>query len=315
MGLRVLVTGGAGFIGSHLVEHFVGEGADVRVLDNFRSGHQSNLDAASARCAETGASVTLIEGSITDRDAVRRALDGGVDYVFHFAAMISVPESMLKPIECVEMNAIGTLIVLEEAERAGVQKLTFSSSAAVYGDNPTVPKIESMVPEPKSPYAVTKLDGEYYLRSFATEGRLATASMRYFNVFGPRQDPASAYAAAVPIFIAKALAGEPLTIFGDGGATRDFVFVKDIVAANVFLAQHPTASETYNIGYGRSLSIGDLARKIVAMTGSSSPIIHAAERPGDVRHSMASADKIAALGFKPERDFDEALATTIEYFK
>lgn len=314
MSKRVLVTGGAGFIGSHIVEHFTAEGAQVRILDNFRSGHRSNITAASAAAAQTGAVVQLVEGSVTDREAVRKALDGGVDYVFHMAAMISVPESMFKPVECVEMNTVGTLILLEEAERAGVKKLLLSSSAAIYGDNPTVPKLENMIPEPKSPYAVTKLDGEYYLRMFANEGRLQTASMRYFNVFGPRQDPKSQYAAAIPIFIAKALANEPLTIFGDGGATRDFVFVKDIVAANVFLAEHPTATETYNVGYGRTITIGELARKIVAMTGSSSPILFAEERPGDVRHSMASADKIAKLGFRPDRDFDAALQTTIDYF-
>ena len=204
--MKVLVTGGAGFIGSHIVEHFQGK-ADVRVLDNLRTGYRENL---------AGLEHEFIEGSITDRDAVRKAVEG-VDYIFHMAAMISVPESMDKPIECVDINCTGTLVVLEEAAKAGVKKMCFSSSAANYGDNPVVPKVETMLPEPKSPYAITKLDGEYYCDMFSREGKLATGVMRYFNVFGPRQDPGSAYAAAVPIFIDKAAKGETITIFGDGG--------------------------------------------------------------------------------------------------
>ena len=183
--MKVLITGGAGFIGSHLVEHFQGK-AEVRVLDNLRSGYRKNLD---------GFKVEFIEGDILDRNAVRKAVNG-VDYVFHLAAMISVPESMFKPIECVDINVKGLLVVLEEAAAAGVKKLCFSTSAAIYGDNPVVPKRENMLPEPKSPYAITKLDGEYYCNMFTREGKLQTACMRYFNVFGPRQDPRAAYAAA-----------------------------------------------------------------------------------------------------------------------
>lgn len=179
--------------------------------------------------------------------AVREAVKG-IDYIFHLAAMISVSESMQKPKECVEINTQGTLTVLEEAVRAGAKKLLFSSSAAVYGDSPKLPKTEDMLPEPKSPYAVTKLDGEYYCRMFHNEGWLKTACMRYFNVFGPRQDPKSQYAAAVPIFIDKALRNEPITIFGDGLQTRDFIYVKDVVAANVFLAERP---EYYDSRAGR----------------------------------------------------------------
>ncbi|MDH3981948.1 MAG: NAD-dependent epimerase/dehydratase family protein, partial [Kiritimatiellaceae bacterium] len=213
--MRVLVTGGAGFIGSHIVEHFQGK-ANVRVLDNLRTGYLKNLE---------GMDHEFIEGSIMDRGVVRTAVEG-VDYIFHMAAMISVPESMGKPIECVEINTTGTLVVLEEAAKAGVKKMCFSSSAANYGDNPVVPKIETMLPEPKSPYAITKLDGEYYCDLFNREGKLATGVMRYFNVFGPRQDPGSAYAAAVPIFIDKAVKNETITIFGDGEQTRDFIYVK-----------------------------------------------------------------------------------------
>lgn len=301
---NVLITGGAGFIGSHLVEHFQGK-AHVRVLDNLRSGFKKNLD---------GLDCEFIEGSVTDRAIVKKAVNG-VDYVFHLAAMISVPESMTNPVECVEINTIGTLIVLEEAAAAGVKKLCFSSSAAVYGDNPTVPKAEDMLPEPKSPYAVTKLDGEYYCKMFHDEGRLKTACMRYFNVFGPRQDPKSQYAAAVPIFIDRALKDEPLTIFGNGEQTRDFVYVKDVVAANVFLAEQADLSGVYNVGYGKSVTINELAKQIIHLTGSKSHIQYAPPRPGDVKHSLAAAFKLNAAGLTPENHFEAGLGETIGYFQ
>ncbi|MEN7973390.1 MAG: SDR family oxidoreductase [Verrucomicrobiota bacterium] len=301
--MRVLVTGGAGFIGSHIVEHFQGK-AEVRVLDNLRSGYLKNLE---------GLEHEFIEGSITDREAVRKAV-AGVDYIFHMAAMISVPESMEKPIECVDINTTGTLVVLEEAAKAGVKKMCFSSSAANYGDNPVVPKVETMLPEPKSPYAITKLDGEYYCEMFSREGKLKTGVMRYFNVFGPRQDPKSAYAAAVPIFIDKAVKNETITIFGDGEQTRDFIYVKDIVAANVFLAMNDTEPGYFNVAYGGRQTINDLAKKIVELTGSSSKIEYAEERAGDVKHSMASVDKIKAAGFQPTSSFDEGLEETIKFF-
>ncbi|MCX7045872.1 MAG: NAD-dependent epimerase/dehydratase family protein [Candidatus Sumerlaeota bacterium] len=298
----ILITGGAGFIGSHIAEHYQGR-ARVRVLDNLRTGYRRNLE---------GFEVEFIEGSVTDREAVRRAV-AGVDYVFHLAAMISVPESMIKPVECVEINTVGTLIVLEEAERAGVRKLCFSSSAAIYGDDPIVPKIEDMPPLPKSPYAITKMDGEYYCKMFRAEGRLNTACMRYFNVFGPRQDPKSQYAAAIPIFIDRAIKGAHMTIFGDGEQTRDFVYVKDVVAANAFLAEHPEPTGVFNVGYGRRITVNDLARKIIALTGSSSKIEYQPERLGDVKHSMASPARLIAAGFTPAGDFDGALETTVHW--
>lgn len=301
--MRVLVTGGAGFIGSHIVEYFQGK-AEVRVLDNLRTGRRRNLD---------GFEVEFIEGDIRDRATVRRAMES-VDYVFHLAAMVSVPESMEKIAECVEINDTGMVIVLEEAARAGVRKLCFSTSAAIYGDNPVVPKVETMLPEPKSPYAVTKLDGEYYCRIFTETGRLQTACLRYFNVFGPRQNPKSAYAAAVPIFLEKALANEPLAVFGDGGQTRDFIFVRDVVAANVFMAEHEFTG-VYNVAYGGRITIDDLAKEIIRLTGSSSKILHLAERPGDVRHSMAAVEKLRATGFVPVHTFEEGLAETVKFFR
>ncbi|MDD5728247.1 MAG: NAD-dependent epimerase/dehydratase family protein [Victivallales bacterium] len=300
--MRVLVTGGAGFIGSHIVEHFQRK-AEVRVLDSLRSGFRKNLD---------GFAVEFIEGDIRDRATVRKAVQD-IDYIFHLAAMISVPESMGKPIECVDLNVNGTLVVLEEAAAAGVKKLCFSTSAAIYGDNPVVPKRETMLPEPKSPYAITKLDGEYYCNMFSQEGKLQTACLRYFNVFGPRQDPNSAYAAAIPIFTARAVNDGEITIFGDGEQTRDFIYVKDIVAANVFMAENDFTG-VYNVAYGRRITINDLVGKIREITGSNSPVVYLDERPGDVKHSMAAIDKLLATGFKPSSSFDAGMAATINYF-
>lgn len=302
--MKILVTGGAGFIGSHIVEHFQGR-ADVRVLDNLRSGFRKNLD---------GLECEFIEGSILDRDRVRTALQG-VDFVFHLAAMISVPESMAKPIECDEINTKGMLIVLEEAARAGIRKLVLSSSAAIYGNNPETPKRETMLPEPKSPYAITKLDGEYYCKMFADEGRLQTACLRYFNVFGPRQDPKSQYAAAVPIFISRALKNEPITIYGDGEQTRDFIYVKDIAAANAFFATQSNVTGVFNVAYGKRITIGDLAKEICRLTGSRSEISHAPERAGDVKHSLAAIEKLRFTGFEPTGDFRRGLEATIESFR
>ena len=301
--MRVVVTGGAGFIGSHIVEHFQGK-AEVRVLDNLRSGHMHNL---------AGFTCEFLNGSILDRALVRKAMEG-VDYVFHLAAMISVPESMDKPVECTEINTIGTLIVLEEAARAGVKKLTFSTSAAIYGDNPVTPKVETMFPEPKSPYAITKLDGEYYCGMFAREGRLQTACLRYFNVFGPRQDPKSQYAAAVPIFVDKAVRNEPIIIYGDGEQTRDFIYVKDIAAANVFFATQCHETGVFNVAYGRRITINDLARTICQLTGSSSEIRHAPSRAGDVKHSLAAVDRLLATGFTPQGSLAAGLEATVRFF-
>jgi len=228
--------------------------------------------------------------------------------------MISVPESMFKPIECAEINVTGMLIVLEEAAAAGVKKLCFSTSAAIYGDNPVMPKREEMFPEPKSPYAITKLDGEYYCGMFTRESKLQTACLRYFNVFGPRQDPKSAYAAAIPIFTSKAVGNEDITIFGDGEQTRDFIYVKDVVAANVYMATHEYTG-VYNVAYGGRISVNDLINKIKAETNSHSKLVYLPERPGDVKHSLAAIDKLNATGFKPSSDFDAGLAATIAYFK
>jgi UDP-glucose 4-epimerase len=303
--VRALITGGAGFIGSHLAAQLLARGMKVRVIDNFRTGHRRNL---------ANLEIELIEGSILDESLVQQTMDG-IDYVFHLAALISVPESVCQPRACVELNVVGLLNVLEAAAAAHVKKLCFASSAAVYGDNPEVPKIEVMRPEPRSPYAITKLDGEYYCRQFTESSRLETVALRFFNVFGPRQDPASAYAAAVPIFMRQALAHQPLTIYGDGGQTRDFIFVKDIAAANIFAAITPGLTGTYNAGYGGRITVLELAHRIIRLAESRSEIRYAAERAGDVRHSRAGVDALYAAGFQPVSSFDAGLAETMDYFR
>ncbi len=303
--MKILITGGSGFIGSHIVEHYQGKAEEIRVLDNLRTGYRKNLD---------GLKVSFIEGSVTDREVVAKAVEG-VDYIFHMAALVSVPESMAKPGECVDINVHGLLNVLEAAAAAKVKKLVFASSAAIYGDNPTVPKLESMLPEPKSPYAITKLDGEFYLDLFNRERGLETAGIRFFNVFGPRQDPKGAYAAAVPIFIEKALKGEDITVYGDGEQTRDFIYVKDIVGALSFAVETPGVTGVFNAGYGGQMTINDLAGKIIAASGSGSKVLHGPERAGDVKHSRSSAAKLLEAGWVPKHSLDEALATTLEFFR
>lgn len=301
--MKVLVTGGAGFIGSHIVETLQNE-ADAVVLDNLRSGNLKNL---------AGLKAEVVIGDIRDRDIVRKCMKG-VDYVFHLAALISVPESMDNPLECVDINNRGMLIVLEEAARAGVKMLCFSSSCAVYGDNPISPKVETLTPEPKSPYAVSKLDGEYYCSIFRDTGKLKTACLRYFNVFGPRQSPESAYAAAIPIFVSKAVKNETITIYGDGEQTRDFIYVKDIAKANIYLAKNEITG-LFNAGYGRKTSIKELAEKIVRATNSKSKIQYLPERSGDIKHSLGNIDKLSKSGYKMSSDFDSGLGSTIKYFQ
>jgi len=300
--MKVLIIGGAGFIGSHIAEHFSGK-ADVRILDNLRTGYKKNIE---------NLDIDFIEADMRDRDAVRQAMKD-IDYVFLLAAMVSVPESMKNPLECVDINTKGILIVLEEAARAGVKKLCFSSTSAIYGDNPVFPKVETMTPEPKSPYAITKLDGEFYCNIYTQEKKLQTACMRYFNVFGPRQDPKSAYAAAIPIFSANALNNEPIIIYGDGEQTRDFVYVKDVVAANIFLAMNDLTG-VYNVGYGKQTTINDIVKSIIKLTDSSSKVEHLAERAGDVKHSVASVDKLSSNDFKLSGEFEKGIQSTIDYF-
>jgi UDP-glucose 4-epimerase len=306
---RYLVTGGAGFIGSTLARALARE-HEVVVLDNLSSGRSANLEGVDAR---------LVRADVRDREALENACLG-VEAVFHLAAQVSVPASMERPEETVDVNTSGTLALIAAARRAGARAIVLSSSASIYGDDPRLPKRESMSPDPRSPYAVSKLDGEHYLRIFAAAAGMRAVALRYFNVYGPRQDPGSQYAAAVPAFISRALSGEPITIYGDGGQTRDFVFVEDVARANMIAAgalpgsrRREPGFDVYNVGSGRSITILALARLIVRQAGSSSPIVHAEARPGDVRHSRAAVSRIRReLGFRAQVSMTEGLRRTIE---
>ncbi|HEY3997316.1 MAG TPA: NAD-dependent epimerase/dehydratase family protein [Candidatus Xenobia bacterium] len=301
---RVVITGGAGFIGSHLAEHFCALGVEVTVLDSLRSGYRHNLN---------GLKVDLVEGSVTDAGLVSSVL-AGADLVFHLAAMVSVPESLEKPGECVDINVHGTLNVLNAARLHQVRKVVLSSTCAVYGNDPAGPKNEAMRPAPISPYGITKLDGEYYLDLYRAHWGLGTASLRYFNVFGPRQDPKSQYAAVVPIFISRAAKNEDLYIHGDGEQTRDFIFVKDVVTANVQAASHAGTEGIYNVGRGHRVTINDLARKIVDLVGSRSRIKHVPGRAGEIRHSTADISRLTSTGWAPQTDLEAGLRQTVDFF-
>ena len=305
---KIVITGGAGFIGSHLADACcrLGEAPEVVVLDNLRTGHRANLERNQGH-----SNFRWVEGSIADEQILDQVC-AGADWIFHLAAMISVPESLLRPRECVELNVNGTLNVLEAARKHGAKKVVLSSSAAVYGDDPELPKHENLRPAPQSPYGITKLDGEYYLEMYRREYGISTVSLRYFNVFGPHQDPASQYAAAVPIFIKKALEGKPIEIFGDGLQTRNFVYVRDVAAANIWVAQKAELHGVFNVATGSTVTILELAETIRELLGSNSTIHHLAPRPGDIRASWSDPGKLFATGFRPEFDLASGLRPTLE---
>lgn len=305
--MKVVVTGGAGFIGSHIVEYWSERNAEVHIIDSLRSGYKKNI--------ENFANITFHNGSITDKELTKRALEN-TDYVFNLAALISVPESLEKPDECIDINVKGLLNILDAAKENGVKKVVHSSSAAIYGDDPRLPKDISMKPKPQTPYGITKLDGEYYLQMYFEQYGLNTTSLRYFNVFGPRQDPKSQYAAAIPIFVFKALRNEPITIYGDGEQTRDFVYVKDVVQANVLAAESENVIGVFNVANENAITINDLAKLIIKTTNSSSKINYEKTRPGDIKHSLASIKETRELlKFKPAHDLTTSLETTIHYFE
>jgi UDP-glucose 4-epimerase len=301
--MKVLITGGAGFIGSHIAEYFSGK-AEIVILDNLSTGSVNNL---------TGVDCRFIQGDVRNNDIVKEAVRGA-DIVFHLAAMVSVPESMKFPVVCADINVNGMLNVLTESVKAGVETFIFSSSCSVYGNNPVIPKVETMMPEPESPYAVTKIDGEYYSNIFSGNSSVRTVCLRYFNVFGPRQKPDSDYAAVIPSFIVNALNGRDLIIYGDGCQTRDFIYVKDVVRANVFAAENKI-NGIFNVACGNKISVTELAEKILSLTGGGGGIIYQSERPGDVKHSVASVSKISAAGFDLSYNFDEGIKETISYYK
>ena len=301
---RVLITGGAGFIGSHIAQALHGEN-EVLVLDDLTTGKRENLE---------GMDVELITGSIRDADLVRKAMEG-VDFVFHHAAIASVPRSVDDPISSNQVNVCGTLRVLMEARDAKVRKVVFASSSAVYGDAPSEIKREDDLPAPISPYAVTKMTGEMYCRNFWLNYRLPTCSLRYFNVYGPRQDPSSDYAAVIPRFISAAKAGRPLTIFGDGEQTRDFVFVKDVVQANILAAtDEKHHGEMFNVANQEKVTVNLLASLVLRTLDikEEGNIIHQEERKGDVKHSLADIGKARhMLGYAPGHSLKDGLQQTV----
>ena len=305
---NIIVTGGAGFIGSHLTGRLVREGYKVTVIDNLSTGKLEKIeDLISDKKIE------FVQGSITELPLLQKVLHSA-DTVFHLAAIASVPRSIDDPVTSHEVNATGTLNVLIAARDNGIDKVVFSSSSSVYGDTPVMPKEESMFPEPLSPYAVSKLTGEYYCQVFSQVYGLATACLRYFNVFGPGQDPNSQYAAVIPKFITSCLIGQPPVIFGDGEQTRDFTFVADVVQANLMAADDKVRG-VYNISRGESITINRLADLIIELTESSTKPIHKEPRPGDIMHSLADISRALSFGYKTKYDLKTGLAETVKSFK
>jgi len=301
-----LVTGGAGFIGSSLAEALLAQGDTVRILDDFSSGRRSNLETLRGK-------LDVIEGTIVDDATVRRAMTG-VEIVFHEAAIPSVPRSVDKPQASMLANVQGTTVVLDVARQVGVRRVVFAASSSAYGDTPTLPKIETMTPQPKSPYAISKLAGEQLLTCFAQLYGLETVSLRYFNVFGPRQDPTSQYAAVIPNFATAALAGKKPTVFGDGEQTRDFCFIENVVRANIQAATTPKKlrGEVVNIACAERISLNQLLGIIGEELGKKVEATYGPARAGDVRDSLASIDAARELfGYEPKVKVREGLAKTI----
>jgi len=308
--VRYLVTGGAGFIGSNLVAALTAAGERVRVLDNLVTGRWEHLDGIAQQSL-----IERIEGDIRDAAAVARAAEG-VEVILHQAALGSVPRSVDTPIEADEVNTGGTVTVLDVARRQGVRRVVFAASSAAYGETPALPKREDMAPMPMSPYAVTKLACEHYLKVFADIYGLETVNLRYFNVFGPNQTPDGAYAAAIPRFIDAALSGRPITIFGDGEQTRDFCYIDNTVRANLLAASSPKklTGQVVNIAGGRRIGLNELCTQLGRVMGREIAVDHVAPRPGDIRHSLADISAAhALLGYEPLVRWEDGLAPTLAY--
>jgi UDP-glucose 4-epimerase len=306
--MRALVTGGAGFIGSHLVEELLRMGASVRVLDNFSSGKRENLKAFHG-------DLEILEGDLRDEEAVKAAIRD-VELVFHLAAFISVPQSMVDPEECFAVNVAGTIKLLEAARRAGVHKIVLSSSTAVYGNPDTFPTGEEAPQRPLSPYALSKQVNELYARLYTQTFNLPVTALRYFNVYGPRQRPDSDYAAAISIFTRRLVNGEPITIFGDGKQSRDFIFVKDVVRANLRASESDSAGEVFNVCTGCETSLLDLLETLSEVFPRQPEVRFKAPRPGDIYRSKGDPEKAAAiLGFRASTSLTSGLAQTIQWMK
>jgi nucleoside-diphosphate-sugar epimerase len=304
-----LVTGGAGFIGSNIVHALLARNQQVRVLDNLATGRLANL-------ADVMDAIEFINGDIRDLDTCRKALQG-IRFVLHQAAIPSVPRSVKDPITSSAVNIQGTLSMLVAARDQGVERFVFASSSSVYGDTPTLPKTESMTPNPQSPYAVTKLAGEHLCRVFARAYGLTAIALRYFNVYGPRQDPTSTYAAVIPRFISSCLMEKTATIFGDGTQSRDFTFVEDCVAANLLACEaRLTGGEVCNIGTGSRSMVTELHAMIRRIVGKGAPPEFGPSRTGDVKHSLADISLAQALlGYTPKHTLASGLERTIQWFR
>jgi UDP-glucose 4-epimerase len=302
--MKYLVTGGAGFIGSHIAHALLLQGAEVRVLDNFSSGKRENLKSLD---------VEILEGDLRDAGKVKEAVSG-VDIIFHEAAFVSVPESMEKPQECFDVNITGTSILFEAARKANVKRVVIASSAAVYGDSPAMPLVEDTPLVQLSPYATSKRVDELYADLYTRSFGLEVAALRYFNVYGPRQRPDSMYAAAVPIFIRRMLDNKPVTIFGDGGQTRDLVNVRDVVQANLLASEHPAApGQIFNVCTGVETRLLDLLDILYQIFPNAPKHIHVEPRAGDIYRSIGTPKKIMnTLGFKPQVSLADGVKEAVE---
>ncbi len=307
--MKYLVTGGAGFIGSHIADALVNRGDEVVILDNLFSGSMANIQQIIDNPL-----VEFIKGSITERKFLQQACKN-VDGIFHEAAITSVPRSVKDPVASNEVNITGTLNVLMAAHNCGVKKIVYASSSSVYGDTPTLPKREDMIPNPKSPYAITKLTGEYYINVFHELYSVDTVSLRYFNVFGPRQDPQSEYSAVIPKFITKTLHHESPVMYGDGTQTRDFTYVKDVVQANI-RAMDSTAQGVFNVAFGSRITLIKLARIIMDILGEDLPLKYESSRSGDIHDSLAGISAAQnAFEYAPEYTVTTGLEETIAWYQ
>jgi nucleoside-diphosphate-sugar epimerase len=305
--MRALITGGAGFIGSHLAFRLSEEGHEVRVLDNFSTGARSNL-------VGLGETFDLVEGDIQSYERAHNAVQG-CEVVFHQAALPSVPRSIQDPLTSHSVNVIGTLNLLLASRDSGVRRVVFASSSSIYGADRTLPKQEDRAPKPIAPYAVSKLAGEGFCRSFSEVYGLETVALRYFNVFGPGQDPLSQYAAVIPRFITALLDGEAPVVYGDGEQSRDFTYIDNVIEANVLAAEASGVSgRTFNIACGERISLNHLLGKLREIIGTTVEAEYLESRPGDVRHSLADISQAEEhLGYEPAIDFDEGLRRTVEH--
>jgi len=305
---KVVVTGGAGFIGSHLAEELSVRGYHVVILDDLSTGKKENI-----KLLLEEENVELVKGTITELPLLQELFQG-VHYVFHLAALPSVPRSIKDPQASHEVNATGTLNILIAARDNNIRKVVYASSSSVYGDTPTLPKTEDMLPNPQSPYAVGKLTGEYYCKAFHQVYALPYICLRYFNVYGPRQDPTSQYAAVIPRFMKMVSEKNPPIIFGDGKQTRDFTFVRDVVEANTLAAESELVG-IFNIGRGEKITINQLAGLIIGLMGGDVKAINVEPRQGDVLHSLADISQARRFGYEPRYSLEAGLRQSLEGFR